>query len=325
MKDTIVSGIQPSGEMHIGNYLGALKDFVSLQNDFECYFFIADLHSITENYDPAEKSKQILNTLASFLAVGIDPKKCTVFIQSHIAAHSELAWIFNTITPLGELERMTQYKDKVARQKANINVGLLSYPVLQAADILLYKPQQVPVGHDQLQHLEMANTIAKKFNNKFGQTFEQIKAHLKSPIRVMSLVDPTKKMSKSDPASTINIFDTPEAIKKKLAKAVTATDAKSDEMPAGIRNLFDLLEQFESKETYNQFKKQYHDGDIRYSELKNALADAIIAHFAPMKAKRDQLLKNPKDLEKIYTAGAAKASKVANATLQEVKQKIGLV
>lgn len=325
MKDIIVSGIQPSGEMHVGNYLGALKDFVALQDEADCYFFIADLHSISENYDPSEKSKQILNTLASFLAVGIDPKKSTVFIQSHIPAHTELAWIFNTIVPVGELERMTQYKDKAAKQKANINAGLLTYPILQAADILLYKPTAVPVGHDQLQHLEMTNTVAKKFNHKFGHTFEQIKASMKSPIRVMSISDPTKKMSKSEPSSTINIFDEPDVIRKKLAKAVTATDSKSDEMPAGVRNLFDLLEQFTDKDSYNQFKKQYHDDTIRYSDLKSALAQAMIAHFAPMKAKRDELLNNPSQLEKIYHDGAAKAAKIADATLREVKQKIGLV
>lgn len=325
MKEKIVSGIQPSGEMHVGNYLGMLKDCISLQDEFECYFFLADLHSITENYDPKEKSDQILNTMASLLAVGIDPNKATLFVQSHIPAHSELTWIFNTITPMGELERMTQYKDKSARQEANINVGLLDYPVLQAADILLYKPTYVPVGHDQIQHLEMTNTIAKKFNNKFGKTFEQIKPYLKTPVRIMSLANPEKKMSKSDPASVINIFDEPEATRKKLAKAVTATDAPEGEMPAGIRNLFDLLEQFGDKDDYKNFKHQYHEGTIRYAELKSTLAEAIIAFFAPMKARREQLLKNQKDLEAMYKAGAAKAGKIATATLAEVKEKVGLI
>jgi tryptophanyl-tRNA synthetase len=325
MKEKIVSGIQPSGEMHVGNYLGMLKDCSSLQDEFESFFFIADLHSITENYDSQEKSNQILNTMASLLAVGIDPKKSTLFVQSHIPAHSELTWIFNTITPLGELERMTQYKDKSSRQQANINIGLLDYPVLQAADILLYKPSYVPVGHDQLQHLEMTNTISKKFNHKFGHTFEQIKAYMKTPVRVMSLANPEKKMSKSDPASVINIFDEPEVIKKKLAKAVTASDAPEGEMPAGVRNLFDLLEQFGDKDDYKNFKHQYHDGTIRYADLKNTLAEAIIAYFAPMKAKRDELLKNRKELEAIYEAGAAKANKIAKATLAEVKEKIGLL
>lgn len=325
MKERIVSGVQPSGEMHVGNYLGALKDFVNLQNDYDCYFFIADLHSITEDYKAADKSEQILNTLASFLAVGIDPEKSTVFIQSHIPAHSELAWIFNTITPIGELERMTQYKDKAARQKANINMGLLDYPVLQAADILLYKPAFVPVGRDQLQHLELTNTIAKKFNNKFGEEFTLIKPFMKTPIRVMSLVDPEKKMSKSDPASVINIFDEPAEIKKKLAKAVTATGTSIEQMPAGVRNLFDLLEQFGQKDDYQQLKKQYHDGKIKYSELKSTLADAISEYFKPMREAREKLLANPKALEKIYETGAAKAAELANKTLKEVKKRVGLI
>jgi tryptophanyl-tRNA synthetase len=325
MKQRIVSGIQPSGEMHVGNYLGALKDFVDLQEDYDCYFFIADLHSITENYEPHAKRHQILNTLASFLAVGIDPKKSTIFIQSHIPAHTELAWIFNTITPLGELERMTQYKDKAARQKANINAGLLTYPVLQAADILLYKPALVPVGHDQLQHLEITNTVAKKFNNKFGQAFDPVKPHMKSPLRIMSLSQPDKKMSKSDPASVLNIFDEPDAIRKKLSKAVTATDAPSGEMPAGIRNLFDLLEAFGEKDDSQFFKKAYHEGNIKYSELKSTIADAVIDYFAPMKAKRDELLNNPDKMTKIVNTGAARAGKIAQTTLDEVKEKIGLI
>lgn len=193
MKERIVSGIQPTGELHIGNYLGALKDFVKLQDEFECYFFIADLHSLTEEFSPSEKRKQILDTLKTFLAVGIDPEKAIIFIQSHIPAHTELAWIFQTLTPLGELERMTQYKDKAARQKHNINAGLFAYPVLQAADILLYHPQYVPVGSDQMQHLEMTNLIARKFNHKFGQTFKEIKPYFNKPSRIMSLTDPEKR------------------------------------------------------------------------------------------------------------------------------------
>jgi tryptophanyl-tRNA synthetase len=325
MKDRIVSGIQPSGEMHVGNYLGMLKDCVALQDQLDCFFFIADLHSITENYDIQEKSGQILNTMASLLAVGIDPEKATVFVQSHVTAHSELTWIFNTVTPMGELERMTQYKDKAARQAANINVGLLDYPVLQAADILLYKPVYIPVGQDQIQHLELTNTIVKKFNHKFGETFTQIKPYTPTPVRVMSLSNPEKKMSKSDPPSVLNIFDEPDETRKKLAKAVTATDAPEGEMPAGVRNLFDLLEQFGDKDDYKSFKHQYHDGTIRYADLKSNLAEAIIAHFAPMKAKRDQLLKNRKELQEIYEAGAAKAIKIAAATLAEVKEKVGLI
>ncbi len=324
MKEVIVSGIQPSGEMHIGNYLGALKDFVELQDKYECFFFIADLHSITEDYDPKQKRQQIIDTLVAFLAAGVDPKKSTIFVQSHVPAHSELAWIFNTVTPINELERMTQYKDKAGKQKHNINAGLLTYPVLQAADILLYRPSGVPVGHDQIQHLEMTNLIARKFNNKYGEYFKEIKAVAKTPLRIMSLSDPEKKMSKSEPNSFVGIFDEPEVIRKKLAKAVTATDSSGD-MPKSVKNLFDLLQQFGDKQVHDDFNKQYQQGTIKYSELKSALAESIIKYFEPFRTKREELSKNPKQLEKIIADGAKKANKVAQVTLEEVKTKIGLL
>ncbi|MBX4187260.1 MAG: tryptophan--tRNA ligase [Candidatus Doudnabacteria bacterium] len=325
MKERIVSGIQPSGEMHIGNYLGALKDFVELQDKFECFFFIADLHSLTEDFDPEEKTKQIMELAETFLALGLDPKKCTMFIQSHIPAHSELAWILNTVTPMNELERMTQYKDKALRQKKNINVGLFDYPVLQAADILLYHPQYVPVGHDQVQHLEMTNLIAKKFNNRYGEYFQEIKPHAKNPVRVMSLSEPEKKMSKSEPESTINIFDEPEIIKKKLAKAVTATDAPKGTTPKGVQNLFDLLETFGKEELLQKFKKEYNDNTIKYSELKSALADSISDYFSPMRTAKTKIHQNQDQIVEILQAGAAKAAAVANQTLSEIKTKLGLL
>jgi len=325
MKDVIVSGIQPSGEMHIGNYLGALKDFVELQDKYECFFFIADLHSLSEDYDPKQKQKQIFDTLVAYLAAGVDPDKSTIFLQSHVAAHSELMWIFNTITPITELERMTQYKDKSAKQKANVNAGLLIYPVLQAADILLYHPTFVPVGHDQIQHLEMTNLIARKFNNKFGEYFKDIKPVIKEPLRIMSLVDPDKKMSKSEPNSYVGIFDEPEVIRKKLAKAVTATDAPSGEMPKGVKNLFDLLEQFGEKATFDNLTKQYQDGTIKYSDLKSELAESLIKFFQPFRTKKAELEKDSAQLHKVIEAGAAKAQAIANKTLTEVKEKIGLL
>ncbi|MEJ0021579.1 MAG: tryptophan--tRNA ligase [Candidatus Doudnabacteria bacterium] len=326
MKDVIVSGIQPTGELHIGNYLGSLKNFVELQDKFECYFFIADLHSITEDYEPGEaKTKQILDLVATFLAAGLDPEKCTIFIQSQISAHAELAWIFNTIVPMGELERMTQYKDKASRQEANINVGLFDYPVLMAADILLYKATYVPVGHDQLQHLELTNTIVRKFNNKFGQTFNEIKPYMQKPVRVMSLSEPERKMSKSEPGSFINMFDEPDVIRKKLAKAVTATDAPAGKMPRGVKNLFDLLQEFADKKTVDDFTKQYQAGAIKYSELKSELAESLIKYFEPFRTKKAELEKDSAKLQTIITEGAKKAQIVANQTLTEVKQKIGLI
>ncbi len=316
MKDRILSGIQPTGELHIGNYLGSLKNFVELQDKFECYFCIVDLHSLTEDFKPGEtKRNQILDLAATFLAAGLDPQKCTIFIQSHIPAHTELAWIFNTITPMGELERMTQYKDKSARQAANINVGLFDYPVLMAADILLYKPTHVPVGHDQIQHLELTNTIARKFNNKFGKTFKEIKPYMQKPLRIMSLSDPTRKMSKSEPGSFINMDDEPAEILRKLKKAVTATD--TDQGSPGVENLKFLLEQFGGTDQVEDFTK--------YAELKTTLAKVIADYFADFRDKKAKLLKNPKEVTEILVEGAKKARVVANQTLSEVKEKIGLI
>lgn len=326
MKNSILSGIQPSGELHIGNYLGSLKNFVELQNEFDSYFFIADLHSLTEDFEPGSaKQKETLNLVATYLAAGLDPKKCTIFIQSHVPAHAELAWIFNTITPMGELERMTQYKDKSARQMANINVGLFDYPVLMAADILLYKPTHVPVGHDQLQHLELTNTIARKFNNKFGQTFTEVKAWAPKPLRIMSLSDPERKMSKSEAGSFIGMFDSPEEIHKKLAKAVTATDATGNEMPKGVANLFGLLTHFGNQTDHDRLMGEYKSGTIKYSELKKVLGDSIANYFAPMREKRAELEKNPDHILQVLKDGAEKASAKANQTLKEVKEKIGLL
>jgi len=326
MKNSILSGIQPTGELHIGNYLGSLKNFVELQDELDCSFMIADLHAITEEFTPGEtKQRQILDLAITFLAAGLDPAKCTMFIQSHVPAHAELAWIFNTITPMGELERMTQYKDKASRQQANINVGLFDYPILMASDILLYKPTHIPVGHDQLQHLELTNTIVRKFNHKFGQTFNEVKIYAQKPLRIMSLTDPTRKMSKSEPGSFINMFDTPAEIQKKLAKAITATDAPEGQMPKGVVNLFELLMHFGSKDDHARLMKDYEAGTIKYSELKQVLGESIANYFAPMRAKRAELEKNPAQVLEIFAKGSKKAAEVANQTLAEVKQKIGLI
>src|SRR3989344_266273 len=221
---TILSGIQPSGELHLGNYLGAIKQWVELQQDSTAYFCIVDLHAITVPYSPAELSERVLATAAIYLACGVDPEKSVIFIQSHVPAHAELAWLLGTTTPLGELNRMTQFKDKAAKQGTE-TLGLFAYPVLQAADILLYQADLVPVGEDQIQHLELARDIAKRFNNKFGEVFTVPKAHVnKNTARIMSLTEPTKKMSKSDNArSYIALTDEPDTIRKKIASAVTET------------------------------------------------------------------------------------------------------
>ncbi|MEK7086816.1 MAG: tryptophan--tRNA ligase, partial [Patescibacteria group bacterium] len=222
-KPILISGIQPTGKLHLGNYLGVLKNFVELQNSgkYECYFFIADLHSLTENFDPAEKPKQILDLATDYLAAGLDPKKSIIFIQSQIPTHSELTWILNAITPMGELNRMTQFKEKSEIAPKNVNVGLFDYPVLMAADVLLYDTQFVPVGDDQLQHLELTRTLARKFNGKFGKTFIEPKALLTETPRLMSLDEPKKKMSKSRPTGCLFIDDSPSTIRAKIKTAVT--------------------------------------------------------------------------------------------------------
>lgn len=327
-KPILVSGIQPSGRLHIGNYLGALKHFVDLQNsgDYRCYFFIADLHSITEPFDPKEKRRQTLELCADFLAAGVDPKKSVLYVQSHIPAHSELAWILNTITPMGELERMTQYKDKSSRGgDERINAGLFDYPVLMAADILMYDPRVVPVGDDQLQHLELTRTLARKFNAKFGATFIEPKGLLTKTSRVMSLKDPTKKMSKSQPDTCLFIDDEPEAIKSKVSRAVTdsgTTIAYDPDKRPGLANLLEIysaLSHLEPKAVAAEFAGQ------NYAEFKRKLGALIADHFAHFRSEKKKLLAKPSAIMEIFHAGSKKAAKVADAKMADVKKKIGFI
>ena len=328
MKPILVSGIQPTGKLHIGNYLGALKNFVELQNsgDYQCYFFIADLHSMTEPYEPSEKRKQVLNLTADFLAVGIDPKKSVVFLQSLIPAHSELAWILDTITPMGELERMTQFKDKSARQEANVNAGLFAYPVLMAADILLYGTRVVPVGDDQLQHLELTRTVARKFNTRFGgTTFIEPKGLLTKTPRVMSLKDPSKKMSKSQPESCLFLDDEPEVIAAKIARATTDSDTKIVYDPEKKPGLSNLLEMYAALTHLEPAAVAGEFAGVSYSEFKQKLAVLVSSYFAEFRANKKKLIAKPNALIKVLEAGSKKAQKVAAAKMIEVKKKVGLL
>ena len=309
----------------MGNYLGALKNFVELQNSgkYQCYFFIADYHSLTENYNPKEKSSQILNLAMDFLAAGLDPKKSTIFVQSRISAHTELAWIFNTIAPLGELERMTQFKDKTAN-KESVNAGLLTYPALMAADILLYDPAFVPVGEDQLQHLELTRSLARKFNSRFQKTFTEPKEILTAVPRLMSLDDPTKKMSKSRPAGCLFIDDSPEEIQAKLKRAVTdsGSEIKYDlEKKPGVSNLLTILSGLSGK-SIAELESVF--GGQNYSELKGAVADEVSDYFAAFRKKKTALSAKTAAVKKILSDGTKKATKIAAAKLSEVKEKIGL-
>ncbi len=318
----LVSGVRASGEPHIGNYLGAIKQFIALQNQYRCHIFIADLHALTTISDPKEVRVQTLEVAADYLALGIDPKKTTLFLQSQIPQHAELAWIFNCITPIGELERMTQFKEKSSQQKENINAGLLNYPVLMAADILLYKAEAVPVGEDQVQHLELARTIARKFNKHFGKTFPEPKPLLSEALRVKSLSNPEKKMSKTGDEALL-LSDPPEEISRKLKKAVTATDAKGAH--PGVDNLMLMLREFGSREQILRFESELENNTIKYSELKEILAQRIAAHFADFRKKRKELLASPETLADILGEGAEKARAAAEKTMREVKEKVGLL
>jgi tryptophanyl-tRNA synthetase len=323
-RPTIVSGMQPTGALHLGNYLGALKQWIELQNsgDYDCFFFLVDLHALTVPRDPKELREKTLMVAAEYIAAGLDPKKSTIFLQSQVHEHAELAWIFDTITPLGELERMTQFKDKSKLGAENINAGLLTYPCLMAADILLYKPVMVPVGDDQTQHLELTRMISKKFNKRFGNTFPEPKNFALKPLRIMSLAQPEKKMSKTGDEALM-LSDPPEEIMRKLKKAVTASDGKHKS--AGVENLLFLLRHFGTQEQIEFFEDAVNDGSVKYSELKQTLAKQIADHFATFRDRRDELLAHPDHIMEILADGARKAKVVAHETLLEVKQKIGLL
>ena len=327
-KDIILSGIQPSGHLHIGNYFGAIKQWLDLQKSYQGIFCIVDYHAITVDYNPEEMQDRVIQAAIDYLACGIDPKKNIIFIQSQVPEHTELAWVLNTITPLGELERMTQFKEKSGQHTDNINAGLFDYPVLMAADILLYKAIGVPVGEDQVQHVELTRTIARKFNNKFGEVFPEPKVILSSGARIMSPADPTKKMSKSlGERHYISLSDAPEVVRDKIMKAVTDTGPQETERKKspGVTNLFQLLELSAGKKALAKFEKDYDNGTLKYAELKEAVADALIKILEPIQAARQDLIKNPNKIKKILGDGAKKAQKIAEETISEVKEKIGFV
>ncbi|MDO8536775.1 MAG: tryptophan--tRNA ligase [bacterium] len=342
-KPVLVSGIQPTGRLHIGNYLGALKNFVDLQNSgkYECYFFIADLHALTENPEPSDLHKNILGLAADFLAAGLDPKKSVIFQQSQTKFVEELKWILSPLVPVSELMRMTAFKEKIMQkiepeegQKITkeefdkvveeSNMGLAEYPVLMAADILIYDANFVPVGNDQLQHLEFARTIVRKFNSRFGKTFVEPQPILTKTPRVMSLDNPSKKMSKSQPQGCLFIDNSPEEIKKKIARAITdsGSDIKFDSKnkPA-ISNLLSIYSEL-SGEPIPTLEKKFVGKN--YSEFKSALAELVANYFADFRKQKKELLATPETLKKILRDGSEKARLIAEKKIQEVKEKIGI-
>ncbi len=328
-KKIVFSGIQPTGEIHIGNYLGAIKNWAELQNnpDYDCIFFIVDLHAMTVPYDAPKFQATIYSAVLDNLAAGLDPKKCTIFIQSQIKEHSELTWILNTLTPLGELERMTQFKEKAKEQKDEVNAGLLTYPVLQAADILLYKTDFVPVGKDQEQHIEFTRTLARKFNSRFGEVFKEPAALIpKAGAKIMSLTDPAKKMSKSHGSeSYIALFDSDDVIRRKIKIAVTDSgkeiryDPKNKPAISNLIIIYHLFVDLPIKE----IEKRY--AGKGYAYFKKELAEVIIDYLKPLRQKRDHLEKNPDYVRNILEQGRQKAQKIAAATITEVKKKTGLI
>ena len=323
----ILSGIQPTGELHLGNYLGALKQWIALQNDHECFYMLADLHALTMPQDPKTFRKQVIEKAAEYIAVGLDPERCTIFVQSDVKEHTELAWIFNTLTPISELERMTQYKDKSKKQKGDSNVGLFDYPVLMAADILLYLPGAVPVGHDQIQHVELTRLIARKFNAKYGKTFLEPKPLLsKQGARIMSLKNPVNKMSKSDGQdSYISLFEEPEAIKKKIATALTDPGKEivyDTVKKPGISNLLTIYSLFVNMPIPEVEKKFKNKG---YADFKKSLSDVLTEELGPFRRKKQELLKKETAIEEILKKGRDKARSQAQTTMQDVIKKIGLL
>lgn len=326
-KKRVLSCIQPSGLLTLGNYLGALKNWAAMQEEFDCTFAVADLHAITVRQEPAKLRSQIYSTFAILLALGIDPEKNTVFIQSQVPEHTALSWLLSCYTQFGEMSRMTQFKDKSQKHPDNINVGLFSYPVLMAADILLYQSDLVPVGADQKQHLEIARDIAIRFNNIYGDVFTVPDAYIpKAGARVKSLQDPAKKMSKSDDNANawVAILDSKDDIIRKFKRAVTDSDneIKMSEDKPGISNLITIYSAVTGKTT-DEVEKEF-DGK-GYGDFKLAVGEAVADTLAPIKQKHDEIIKDKKILEQLYRQGAEKAEHVARKTYFKAMKKVGFV
>jgi tryptophanyl-tRNA synthetase len=324
MTKRIFSGAQPTGNVHLGNYLGALKNWVALQHEYESFFCIVNLHAITVTHDPRVLAESTRNLTRIYLAVGLDPQISTIFVQSDVPEHAELTWILNCVVRVGELERMTQYKDKAKRQGENVTAGLLDYPVLMAADILLYQTDLVPVGHDQKQHLELTRDLAIRFNRDYGETFRVPDAYIpKLGAKIMSLSNPLKKMSKSDddPNSRIMLMDDADTVTRKFKRAVTdsGTEIRFDESRPAINN---LLEIYHLMTGQSPAEIEEHFAGKGYAQLKGDLAEATIAFLAPIQQRVREI--TDEELDTILDAGREKASRIARATLSQVFERTGL-
>ena len=326
MKSRVLSGVQPSGNLHIGNYLGALANWVRIQHDYESIFCIVDLHAITVYQDPAELRAKIREVAALFIAAGIDPKHSRVVVQSDVPAHAELAWMLTCVTPMGWLERMTQFKAKSAAQES-VGSGLFQYPVLMAADILLYQAAIVPVGEDQSQHLELTRDIAQRFNSLYGETFVMPETKLPSVgARVMGLDDPTAKMSKSAAGSghAVAMLDPPERIRKTIMRATTDSNPCVDFDAAigpGVANLLAIWQAF-SEETDDQMRAEF--SGLRYGDLKKRVAEMVVAKLEPIQQRYHEITEDPAYLDGVLRAGAESVTPIADSTVKLVKQRMGL-
>ncbi|MFQ3248557.1 MAG: tryptophanyl-tRNA synthetase [Glaciecola sp.] len=329
-KPIVLSGCQPSGQLTMGNYMGALRQWVNMQDDHDCLYMIVDLHAITLRQDPSELKKACLDGLALYLACGIDPNKSSIFMQSHVPEHAQLSWVLNCYTQMGELNRMTQFKDKSQKNASNINVGLFSYPVLQAADILVYQANKVPVGEDQKQHLELTRDIATRFNNIYGDIFTIPDPFIpESGARVMSLQDPMKKMSKSDdnPNNVIGLLEDPKKLTKKIKRAVTDSDEKARiyfdvaEKP-GVSNLLSLLS-CTSGESIESLVPKYEDK--MYGHLKGDVAESVVNMLQPIQAEYARIRADHTYLHDVLNASALKAREKASVTLAKTYEALGFV
>ena len=329
-KKVMLSGIKPSGDLTLGSYLGAIKNWAERAEQFDCYYFMADMHAITVRQNPADLRRRTLEQLAQYIACGLDPQKNTLFIQSHVHEHAELGWVLNCYAMFGELSRMTQFKDKSAKNEDNINGGLFTYPCLMAADILLYQPDYVPVGEDQKQHVELARNIVQRFNGVYGDVFKMPEPYIpKVGARVMDLLTPTSKMSKSDEAGNgvVYLMDKPEDIARKFKRAVTDSDTErcvryAPEEKPGVANLMHIYAACTGK-TFDEIEAEF-DGK-GYGVFKPAVADAVIEMLRPIQAEATRILADKAYLQSVYKDGAERAANIARKTLRKVYKKVGFV
>ncbi|MFQ5793738.1 MAG: tryptophan--tRNA ligase [Candidatus Bipolaricaulia bacterium] len=325
-RERVLSGIQPTGELQLGNYFGAVKHWVALQDRYHCFYPIVDYHAITVDYEPEQLKKNTLGMAIDLMASGIDPKRSVLFVQSQVPEHTELAWVFNSVASYGDLTRMTQFKEK-SEGAAFVSAGLFIYPILQAADILIYKASKVPVGEDQVQHLELSRRIARRFNRQFGELFPEPEALLSEAPRIMSTADPSKKMSKSlGSKHYIGVMESEDVIWEKIKTAVTdvGLEAAGEQKSPGVDNLFVLLRLTADARTVEKFEQEYANGKLLYQRLKEAVYEHLMATLKPIRERHRELEADLPGVQRILQDGAQRAREIAVRTMAEVRERIGV-